>query len=105
MAQLLRLQSKLPVNLLSGIRCFTGGASTNLPPRPDSDHAPPPLTQLSEEEQAFQATGKLKFCYQNCYINFQSKSSLMMLSSLSSVKWIGIRKWTKESSTDVSRTE
>jgi len=57
-AQLLRLQSKLPVNLLSGIRCFTGGASTNLPPRPDSDHAPPPLTQLSEEEQAFQATVK-----------------------------------------------
>ena len=58
MAQLLRLQSKLPLNVFSGVRCFTGGAHRHLPPRHDHDHAPPPLTQLSEEENAFQDTGK-----------------------------------------------
>uniref|UniRef100_A0A7E4V999 Short/branched chain specific acyl-CoA dehydrogenase, mitochondrial n=1 Tax=Panagrellus redivivus TaxID=6233 RepID=A0A7E4V999_PANRE len=42
----------------SGTRCFTQNAAGNLPPRPDSETAPPPLTQLSEEEIAFKDTVK-----------------------------------------------
>jgi short/branched chain acyl-CoA dehydrogenase len=39
-------------------RNFTAGANSSLPPRPESNVAPPPLTQLSEDEIAFKDTVK-----------------------------------------------
>jgi short/branched chain acyl-CoA dehydrogenase len=53
-----RLFSIVPKSLLQSSRNFTAGASSTLPPRPDSETAPPPLTQLSEDETAFKETVK-----------------------------------------------
>lgn len=55
---MLRLTSKLPKSSLLTSSRQLSGASKHLPPRQETDHAPPPLTQLSEEELAFQDTGK-----------------------------------------------
>uniref|UniRef100_A0AC34QRI5 Uncharacterized protein n=1 Tax=Panagrolaimus sp. JU765 TaxID=591449 RepID=A0AC34QRI5_9BILA len=51
------LMKKFPVKILN-VRNFTGIATSHLPPRTDFEHAPPPLTQLSGEELAFQDTVK-----------------------------------------------
>jgi short/branched chain acyl-CoA dehydrogenase len=52
-----RFISVLPKPLLLQ-RNFTAGAGQSLPPRPESNVAPPPLTQLSEDEIAFKDTVK-----------------------------------------------